>query len=225
MIATEVTALRHAGEFDVIHAHLEWAGLLLARASSVPVVNTFHGRLDQPFAADAFADPPAGLVAISHSQASSQPDLPWTIVYNGLDLAGAPFEARPGDALCFVGRVAPEKGIVEAIEVARRAGRRLRIAAKVGVTASERAYHEEVFLPATRTAEVELLGELSSTDRDRLFAESYAAQRVTLRIEDIEGRTVRELRGATDVGLNRVAWDLVQTPRLSESKAQRKHWP
>ncbi|TMD32301.1 MAG: glycosyltransferase family 4 protein [Chloroflexi bacterium] len=174
MIATEVTALRHAGEFDVIHAHLEWAGLLLARASSVPVVNTFHGRLDQPFAADAFADPPAGLVAISHSQASSQPDLPWTIVYNGLDLAGAPFEARPGDALCFVGRVAPEKGIVEAIEVARRAGRRLRIAAKVGVTASERAYHEEVFLPATRTAEVELLGELSSTDRDRLFAESYA---------------------------------------------------
>src|SRR5207245_2463869 len=65
-------------------------------------------------------------------------------------------------------------GVVGRVEGARRAGRRLRIAGKVGVTASERAYHEEVFLPATRTAEVELLGELSSADRDRLFAESYA---------------------------------------------------
>src|SRR5204863_631986 len=44
------------------------------------------------------------------------------------------------------------------------------------------------------------------------YALPKKAERVTLRIEDIEGRTVRELRGSTDVGLNRVAWDLLQTP-------------
>jgi S1-C subfamily serine protease/photosystem II stability/assembly factor-like uncharacterized protein len=43
------------------------------------------------------------------------------------------------------------------------------------------------------------------------YALPKKAERVALRIEDIEGRTIRELRGSTDTGLNRVAWDLVQT--------------
>jgi hypothetical protein len=44
------------------------------------------------------------------------------------------------------------------------------------------------------------------------YALPKKAERVSLRVEDIEGRTVRELRGSTDVGLNRVAWDLLQQP-------------
>jgi hypothetical protein len=43
------------------------------------------------------------------------------------------------------------------------------------------------------------------------YALPKKAERVSLRVEDIEGRTVRELRGSTDIGLNRVAWDLLQT--------------
>src|SRR5262249_59756545 len=49
------------------------------------------------------------------------------------------------------------------------------------------------------------------------YALPKKAERVTLRIEDIEGRTVRELRGSTDVGLNRVAWDLVQTTQAANA--------
>ena len=49
--------LDRADEFDVIHSHLEWAGLLLARISPIPVVSTFHGRLDLPWADRAFARP------------------------------------------------------------------------------------------------------------------------------------------------------------------------
>jgi len=176
LVATVTDVLRRADEFDVIHSHLEWISLLLARATPVPVVMTFHGRLDQPFAADAFSAAPRGLVAISRSQAAAHPHLPWAgVVYNGLDLTDAPFEAERGEDLCFVGRIAPEKGILDAIEVARLTGRRLRIAAKVGRMQEERAYHDDVFMPATRTAEVELLGELSGQDRDRLLAESYAS--------------------------------------------------
>ena len=126
------SVLDHALEFDLIHSHLEWASLLLARVSPVPVVSTFHGRLDLPWATEAFRDPPPGLVAISANQASTHPDVPWTIVHNGLTLTDAPFERRRGDAMCFVGRVAPEKGIVEALEIAKLVGRPLRIAAKVG---------------------------------------------------------------------------------------------
>jgi glycosyltransferase involved in cell wall biosynthesis len=170
--------LARIDQFDLIHSHLEWISLLLARVSPIPVVSTFHGRLDLPWADDLYADPPAGLVAISQNQASTHPDVPWAgIVYNGLRLVDAPFGRERTDALCFVGRVAEEKGIVDAIEVAKAAGRPLKIAAKIGPVGPEREYNDAVFQPALEAAgkDVEFLGELSQADRDQLFAESYAA--------------------------------------------------
>lgn len=170
--------LSRVDEFDLIHSHLEWASLVLARLSPIPVVSTFHGRLDLPWASQLLhAAPPQGLVAISENQAATHPDIPWVVVHNGLRLEHAPFERHRSDTLCFVGRVAPEKGIVEAIEIAKAAGRPLRIAAKVAPGGPERAYHDEVFKPALAAAgpDVEFLGELSQEERDRLFAESYAS--------------------------------------------------
>jgi glycosyltransferase involved in cell wall biosynthesis len=177
MLATMRAVLDRAGEFDLIHSHLEWSSLLLARVSPTPVVATFHGRLDLAWSAEAFRDPPRGLVAISANQASTHPDIPFEVVHNGLSLVDSPFERRRTDALCFVGRVAPEKGIVEALEVARLAGRPLRIAAKVAPGGPEREYYDAVFRPALDAAgsDVEFLGELGQADRDRLFAESYAS--------------------------------------------------
>jgi glycosyltransferase involved in cell wall biosynthesis len=174
--ATVEAVTNQATDFDVIHSHLEWWSVPLARSVSVPVVSTFHGRLDLPWADRLFLNAPDGMVAISRSQASTHPDVPWTIIHNGLSLDRAPFLEAPGDALCFVGRVDPEKGVVEAIEVARRAGRNLRIAAKVGNLARQRGYYEDVFLPALKKAgkSVEYLGELKPAERDQLFAESHA---------------------------------------------------
>jgi glycosyltransferase involved in cell wall biosynthesis len=169
--------LARIDEFDIVHSHLEWVSLLLARVSPIPVVSTFHGRLDLPWADDLLADPPAGLVAISKNQASTHPGVPWAgVVYNGLRLHDAPFGRNRTDALCFVGRVAIEKGIVEAMEVAKAAGRPLRIAAKIGPTGPEKDYNDAVFQPALKEAgsDIEFLGELSQADRDQLFAESYA---------------------------------------------------
>lgn len=54
------------------------------------------------------------------------------------------------------------------------------------------------------------------------YALPAKAQRVSLRIENIEGQVVRELRGATDTGLHRVAWDLVQTPPQQASAGGRR---
>ena len=121
---------------------------------------------------------PTGLVAISANQAATHPEVDWAgVVHNGLTLDDSPFERRRGDALCFVGRVAPEKGIVDAIEIAKTTGRPLRIAAKAGPTAAERDYFDNVFTPALEAAgpSVEFLGELEQAERDRLFAESYAS--------------------------------------------------
>jgi len=177
-LTTMLSVLDRASEFDIIHSHLEWSSLLLARVSPVPVVTTFHGRLDLPWAEEILSRPTPGLVAISQNQASTHPQVRWeAVVHNGLTLTGAPFERRRSEALCFVGRVAPEKGIVEAIEIANAAGRPLRIAAKVAPVGPERDYYDAIFKPALEAAgsSVEFLGELESHERDLLFAESYAS--------------------------------------------------
>jgi glycosyltransferase involved in cell wall biosynthesis len=167
--------VEQTNDFDVIHSHLEWWSVPLARMSPVPVVATFHGRLDLPWAERLFEDAPDGMVAISRHQASTHPDVPWTIIHNGLTLDGAPFLDHPGEAFCFVGRVDPEKGITEAMEIAHRAGRPLRIAAKIGNLPWQRSYYEDVFKPALKRAgsQVEYLGELEPAERDQLYAQSY----------------------------------------------------
>jgi glycosyltransferase involved in cell wall biosynthesis len=175
---TQVTmnkVLQRARTFDIIHSHLDWAGVLLSNATRTPTVCTFHGRLDRPFAAELLASAKPGLVAISRNQASMHPEVPWAaVVHHGLTFDQTPFNEARDDSLVFVGRICEEKGIVDAIEVARLTGRRLRIAAKVGPTPAEQAYAEEVFKPALERADTEFLGELTGRERDRLLASSHA---------------------------------------------------
>ena len=177
VLLTIQEVLARADEFDLIHAHLEWANLLLAKVSPVPVVSTFHGRLDMPWADAMLREPPAGLVAISDNQAATHPTVPWAaVIHNGLTLTGARGTVRRGDGLAFVGRITPEKGVVEAIEIARAVDRPLKIAAKAGPTEKERTYYDEAFMPAMEAAGslVEYLGEVDGPQRDALYAESYA---------------------------------------------------
>ncbi|MFN8629748.1 MAG: glycosyltransferase family 4 protein [Chloroflexota bacterium] len=177
--ATATMAIERAnrGEFDIVHGHLDLMTLLIAPACPVPVIATFHGRIDHPAIGVAMRGTPAHLVAISKHQAGTRPEADWAaVIHNGLMLNGAPFERRRDDSLVFAGRVAPEKGIVDAIEVAKRSGRPLRIIAKVGTHPEEAAYAKEVFEPALASAGslVEFLGEVSGEERDQLVASSYA---------------------------------------------------
>ena len=169
----------HPGDFDVVHSHLEWHSLGLAARLGRPVVATFHGRLDVPEAPKVLAEQALHPVAISQAQAAAQPGARWAaMVHNGLpfpagDAAVGASAPRPDD-LCFVGRIDPEKGILDAIEIAGRTGCRLRIAAKAPRSARERDYLDAVVRPALgRTGgKAELLGELGEADRDALFRAS-----------------------------------------------------
>jgi glycosyltransferase involved in cell wall biosynthesis len=174
--ATIRSVLDRATDFDVIHSHLEWASTLLAAASPIPVLSTFHGRLDLPWAATLLEGTP-GLVAISRSHAATHPTVQWAgIVHNGLDLERSSSAVHRNEELVFVGRIAPEKGILDAIEVARLTGRTLKVIAKRPVVAHEVEYFQEVFVPALRDAGsfVQDLGELSGPERDRVVGASHA---------------------------------------------------
>ena len=117
-----------AGEFDLVHGHLDLANLMIALACPVPVIATFHGRLDHPAIGVAMRSSPGHLLAISAHQASTRPEANWAaVIHNGLTLDHVPFERRRDDALVFAGRVTPEKGVIDAIDVAKQSGRLLRI--------------------------------------------------------------------------------------------------
>jgi glycosyltransferase involved in cell wall biosynthesis len=168
-------AWREQDRFDIIHSHLEGAGFLLARYARIPILSTMHGRLDvdgMPELLAEFVDVP--LVAISESQRRWCVDANWVAtVHHGLPLTPMPFSETPGDYLMLVGRITPEKGVAEAIELARRTGLPLRIAAKVA-NAEEEDYFREVVEPALGDERIEFLGEVGPAERDPLLAGALA---------------------------------------------------
>ena len=175
LVTTLMSVMDDVEGLDVIHSHLDWAGLTLGHRSRVPVVATIHGRVDVPGSRGLLAASRCHHVAISGSQAATHAPGSWTgVVHNGLDLTDSPFGRDRSDDLCFVGRLVPEKGIIDAIETARLSGRHLRIAAKVGTQPAEVDYYERVVRPAIAAADAEHLGELSSMERDQLYAECHA---------------------------------------------------
>jgi glycosyltransferase involved in cell wall biosynthesis len=166
---------RDHDQYDVIHAHTETEGFLFARHCPTPVVTTLHGRLDSsgvPALLEEFTDIP--LVSISQSQRRWGPHANWVgTIHHGLELASMPFSEQTGDYLALIGRVTPEKGVAEAIELAERTNLPLRIGAKV-YDSEEKAFFQEVVVPAVETGGVEFLGELAPAERDQVYAGALA---------------------------------------------------
>ncbi|HXG26021.1 MAG TPA: glycosyltransferase family 4 protein [Candidatus Binatia bacterium] len=168
-------AWEQAARFDVIHSHVEQAGFLMARHCGTPVLSTLHKRVDVGGVAELIdLMPDVPLVAISESQRRWNPDANWiATIHHGLDFTHTPMSPNPGGYLLLVGRVSHDKGIVEAIEVARRTGMRLVMAAKV-YDREEIDLFEAVVKPAIAEGIVDWRGEVDGEERDRLMAGAYA---------------------------------------------------
>jgi glycosyltransferase involved in cell wall biosynthesis len=162
--------------FDVVHFHIDYLHFPLSRRHCFVHVTTLHGRLDIPDLRPLyreFAEMP--LVSISDAQRRPLPWANWqATVYHGLPLDAFTFRPRPGKDLVFLGRISPEKGVEQAIEIARRAGRHLKIAAKVD--RADRDYFEEKIKPLLREAgpSIEFIGEVGGADKDRFLGDAYA---------------------------------------------------
>jgi glycosyltransferase involved in cell wall biosynthesis len=153
----------HADDFDVIHCHVDYPAFPFARFVATPTLHTLHGRLDSPELECVFSQ--FGKVPlISISDAQREPldrfGVTWeATVHHGVALEEFPFVERRGSYLAFLGRVSPEKKPDVAIEVARRVGLPLRIAAKID--ASDEPYFEEVVEPLLDDPLVTYVGEIS----------------------------------------------------------------
>lgn len=172
---TVEVAWRASGRFDIVHAHIEQDNFVFAEHCETPVISTLHGRLDTEGMPELLVGhPDVPLVAISESQRRFFPDQHWVAtIHHGLPLDEMPFEETPGDYLAFVGRIAPEKGIGDAIELSRKTGIRLKVAAKVHLE-SEHRHFAEVVQPAIDDGTIDFLGELGPEERDPLYAGALA---------------------------------------------------
>ena len=169
-------AFDRAGEFDLVHCHVDYLAFPFSRLVRTPTVHTLHGRLDLPHTRVVlghFDDVP--LVSISDAQRRPVQDLAlaWAgTVHHGLPLDAYPVGSGRGGYLAFLGRISPEKRPDLAIRAARRAGLPLRIAAKVD--AVDRAYFEQEIEPLLADPLVEYMGEIGDAEKPAFLGEAAA---------------------------------------------------
>jgi glycosyltransferase involved in cell wall biosynthesis len=164
----------HANRFDIVHSHVDYWSFPLARLAPVPTVSTMHGRLDLKELAPIYRhyrDLP--VVSISDEQRRPLAEMNWIgTVYHGLPTDLLRYSSGPGEYLAFLGRIAPEKRPDLAIEVARRAGIPLKIAAKVD--RADREYFESVVKPLLSTPGVEFIGEINDAQKSEFLGGAIA---------------------------------------------------
>lgn len=117
-------ALARSGEFDLVHNNLDWLPLAFAEHAKAPLLTTIHGFSGKGILPAYRHARRSSFVSISDADRSPELDYVATI-HHGIDLDALPFSPTSGDALVAFGRIHPDKGTAEAIEIARRAGRRL----------------------------------------------------------------------------------------------------
>ena len=164
-----------ADGFDLIHFHTDCLHFPSFADRGVPCLTTLHGRLDIPELQPFYATfPELPLVSISQAQRAPVPDASWlATVHHGLPLDLLRFNPAPqGEYLAFLGRIAPEKRPDRAIEIARRANMKLRIAAKVDH--ADRDYFERHIRPLLDDPLIEFMGEIDEQQKNDFLGNASA---------------------------------------------------
>ena len=165
---------KRADEFDVLHFHVSQFHFPLARRLPVANITTLHGRLDIPEIVplyQEYLDVP--IVSISDAQREPLPVAGWTgTVPHGLPLDLLHFREEPDDYVVFLGRIAREKRVDRAIQIATACGRRLRIAAKVD--AADRDYCDREIRQLLDHPLVEFIGEIDERQKQDVLGGASA---------------------------------------------------
>ena len=159
-----------ANKFDIVHNQFDFMPLGYSSLISTPMVTTVHGFSSERIVPvyeryNATTD----YVSISDANRDERLDYIAT-VYNGVDTEQFTEVELPDDYLLFFGRIHPEKGTAEAIEIARRAGRPLVIAGLV----QDHAYFHERIEPYLNGDSVRYLGNVGPDERNRILGNAYA---------------------------------------------------
>lgn len=161
-------ALSRAGEFDLVHNQMDWLPLTFAGLIRPPMVTTIHG-FSGPAILPAYRASPSAYVSISGADRS--PDLDYlATVHHGVDTAALPWHEHGGEDLVVFGRIHPDKGVADAIAIARAADRRLVIC---GIVQDQR-YFDELVAPHVDGDRVRYLGSVGPDRRAEILGGAAA---------------------------------------------------
>jgi glycosyltransferase involved in cell wall biosynthesis len=166
--------LKRREDFDLIHFHDGYLHFPLSRRIKIPTVTTMHGRMDLPDLEAIFREfPEMPLISISDQQRTPLPLANWVAtVQHGVPQDLYTFRPDPEDYVAFVGRICPEKRPDRAIELAKRIGMRLKIAAKVDKV--DEQYFESEIKPLLDSDLIEFIGEVNERDKNALLGGARA---------------------------------------------------
>ena len=169
-----MTMLEHvrqrADEYDMLHFHLDYYPFSMFARQSTPFVTTLHGRLDLPEHQPLFAAfPTIPVISISNSQRRPVPHAGWLrTIHHGLpEKLLTPRSVKPS-YLAFLGRIAPEKGVDRAIQVAREVGIPLKMAAKVD--RADRDYYDEKIKHLIDGTHIQYIGEIADHEKSEFLS-------------------------------------------------------
>jgi len=166
--------LNEKANFDLVHFHIDYLHFPLSRQAQLTNVTTLHGRLDIPDLAPLYRTFPE-MPVVSISEAQRKP-LPWAnwqgTVHHGLREDHLSFWGNPGQYLAFLGRTSPEKGLDHAIQIAKRVGMPLKIAAKID--RADEQYFSAVIKPMLDNPLIEFIGEIGYSEKSEFLGNAAA---------------------------------------------------
>ena len=165
---------RQANNFDIIHFHADFLHFPIFARSRSKTLTTLHGRLDLPDLPPLLREfPTMPLVSISNAQRAPVPWANWSgTVYHGLPPDLYAPGCGEGGYLAFIGRISPEKGPERAIEIARRAGVPLIMAAKVDKV--DQLYYKAKVEPLLDDPLIEFIGEIGDDEKGAFLGDAMA---------------------------------------------------
>jgi glycosyltransferase involved in cell wall biosynthesis len=159
-----------ADQFDIIHNNYDFLPLSYSKLVKTPVVTTIHG-FSSPKILPVYRTYNKNNYYISISNSDRSPALDYfATVYHGIDMSLFTFNEKPGDYLLYFGRIHPDKGTYEAIQIACRFGMKLIIA---GIIQDESYYHKQV-APSLNEDNIIYVGAAGPEQRDELLRGAYA---------------------------------------------------
>ncbi len=166
--------LQEKDEFDLIHFHTDYLHFPISSREDYLSVTTLHGRLDIPDLVPLYEIyAPMPVISISNAQRDPLPHLHWQgTAYHGFPPETYKPYTKPGKYLAFLGRTSPEKGLDKAIDIAKKLGMPLKVAAKIDKV--DQDYFDSCIKPALDCKDIEFLGEIGYPDKNKFLGEAIA---------------------------------------------------
>jgi len=160
----------HADAYDIIHNHFDYLPLTYSGLTTTPVVTTIHG-FSSPGILPVYKKYNGKAFYVSISDADRSPELDYIkTIHHGIDIRQFDFQPVPDDTLLFFGRIHQDKGVREALSIARACGKKLIMAGII----QDHAYYDQYVTPHIDNDTVVYVGSVGPAERNRLLGKALA---------------------------------------------------